>query len=98
MASLVTFSSFELPCKNELRFKEENALLKKKNIRLLIDRELAGVRVGLEMKRVYKLVDQRNEYLYRLKEKMFENHKLNDELVKKKLKIDKSKRDKQCDK
>ena len=61
-ASLVTFSSLELPCKNELKLNEENDSLKKKDTRLLKDRESVDVRVILEMKQVDKLVDQRNEY------------------------------------
>ena len=83
------------PTKNELKLKEENDSLKKKNIRLLKDRESADYRVGLEMKRADKAVDERDEYRYRLKEKMVENHTLNQELLKYKPKIDKSKSDKQ---
>ena len=81
--------------KNELKLKEENDTLKKKNVRLLKDRESADYRVGLEMKRADKAVDERDEYRYRLKEKMVENHTLNEELLKYKPKFDKSKSDKQ---
>ena len=83
------------PSKNELKLKEENDSLKKKNVRLLKDRESADYRVGLEMKRADKAVDERDEYRYRLKEKMVENHTLNQELLKYKPKFDKSKNDKQ---
>ncbi len=62
------------PSKNELKVKEENDSLKKKNIRFLKDRESADYRVGLEMKRADKAVDERDEYRYRLKEKMVENN------------------------
>ena len=82
------------PSVNELKLKEENDSLKKKNIRLLKDRESADYRVGLEMKRADKAVDERDEYRYRLKEKMIENHTLNKELLKYKPKFDKSKSDK----
>ena len=78
-----------------MKLKVENDSLKKKNIRLLKDRESADYRVGLEMKRADKAVDERDEYRYRLKEKMVENHTLNEELLKYKPKIDKSKNDKQ---
>jgi phage antirepressor YoqD-like protein len=47
------------------------------------------------MKRADKAVDERDEYRYRLKEKMVENQTLNQELLKYKPKIDKSKNDKQ---
>jgi hypothetical protein len=83
------------PSKNELKLKEENDSLKKKNIRLLKDRESADYRVGLEMKRADKAVDERDEYRYRLKETMVENHTLYQELLKYKPKFDKSKSDKQ---
>ena len=46
------------------------------------------------MKRADKAVDERDEYRYRLKEKMVENQTLNQELLKYKPKIDKSKNDK----
>ena len=83
------------PSKNELKLKEENDSLKKKIIRVLKDRESADYRVGLEMKRADKAVNERDEYRYRLKEKMVENHRLNEELVKYKPKFEKSKSDKQ---
>ena len=47
------------------------------------------------MKRADKAVDERDEYRYRLKEKMVENQTLNQELLKYKPQFDKSKSDKQ---
>ena len=46
------------------------------------------------MKRADKAVDERDEYRYRLKEKIVENHTLNEELLKYRPKFDKSKSDK----
>ena len=46
------------------------------------------------MKRADKAVDERDEYRYKLKEKIVENHTLNEELLKYKPKFDKSKSDK----
>jgi hypothetical protein len=68
---------------------------KKKNIRLLKDRESADYRVGLEMKQADKAVDEKDEYRYRLKERIVENQKLYEELVDYRPKFDKSKSDKQ---
>jgi hypothetical protein len=68
---------------------------KKKNIRLLKDRESADYRVGLEMKQADKAVDEKDEYRYRLKERIVENQKLYEELVDYRPKFDKSKNDKQ---
>ena len=45
------------------------------------------------MKRADKAVDERDEYRYRLKEKMVENQTLNQELLKYKPKFNKSKSD-----
>ncbi|MBC8308176.1 MAG: hypothetical protein H8E55_72030, partial [Pelagibacterales bacterium] len=61
------------PSKNELKLKEENDSLKKKNVRLFKDRESADYRVGLEMNRAYKAVALMAEGPYRVKVYMVVN-------------------------
>ena len=79
MASSVTFSRFELP-------------FCPKSIFCSIS---VSSSPNFWMKRADKAVDERDEYRYRLKEKMVENQTLNQELLKYKPKLDKSKSDKQ---